>query len=141
MPPNLKDAAAESLLARPPELRPPTPSPQDIEMQNEALQLIESDFDGPIRTRAQGRKRKAGNLAESCPNRQSPRLNPTANRDENLTPAEALPTRIQPTKATSATSKTAAPAKIAGAAGVQKAIQKAQEQARKEMEIRDSMWG
>lgn len=125
--------------AKPPDLHPLNPSQQDIDVENEELKATENDADVSVVTRAQGRKRKAGNLAENRPNRQSPRLNPTTNQNEDLW-SKSSPVDTQPAKAARATSKPAAQAKSVGIAGVQKAINKAQQQARKETEIRDSIW-
>lgn len=136
-----KAAAAEKdLPAKPPDLHPPDPSQEDIDMENAVSQATENDADVSVVTRAQGRKRKAGNPAESRPNCQSPRLNPTSNGKEDLSP-KSPPAVVQPVKTAPITSKPAASAETIGVAGVQKAIQKAQKQARKEAEIRDSMWG
>ena len=73
MPDLEKEKAVAAGKSPPAGLRPPTPSPEDINM--------EDDTNAPATTRAQGRKRKGGNLAENRPNRQSPRLNPTTNQN------------------------------------------------------------
>lgn len=74
----------------PKDLHPPTPSPEDISMEDNA--------DAPVTTRALGLKRKAGNLTENHPSRQSPRLYPAANQNENLSPQPSpkqLPAQIK----------------------------------------------
>ena len=114
------------------DLCPPTPSPEDVAM--------EDDTNAPATTRAQGRKRKAGNLVENRPIRQSPRLNPTTDQNEDPVPQPPA-AHTQHAKAAPTVGKSAPPKKTAGITGVQKAVHEAQEQARKEAERRGSMWG
>lgn len=121
-----KEKTAEAEKDLPADLHPPNSSPEDMSMEENA--------DAPVTTRAQGRKRKAGNLTENRPSRQSPRLNPATNQDGVLSPQP-------PPKAAPGADKAATSKKNAGTTGVQKAVQKAQEQARKKAEVRDSMWG
>lgn len=77
---------------------------------------------------------------ENRPNRQSPRLNPTTNQNEDPVP-QSPAAHTQPASAAPTAGKAAPPKKTLGITGVQKAVQEAQEQARKEAVRRDSMWG
>ena len=130
---NLENEKAAAVGKNPPaDLHSPTPSPEDID--------IENDTNAPATTRAQGRKRKGGNLAENRPNRQSPRLNPTTNQNEDPVPPSPA-AHTQPASAAPTAGKAASPKKTLGTTRVQKAVHEAQEQARKEAERRDSMWG
>lgn len=132
MPDLEKEKAAAAGKNPPADLRPPILSPEDIDM--------EDDTNAPATTRAQGRKRKSGNLAENRPPRQSPRLNPTKNPNEDPLP-QSPAAHTQPTKAAPTAGKAASPEKTLGTTGVQKAVYEAQEQARKKTERRDSVWG
>ena len=114
----------------PADLRPPTPSPEDIDMGD--------NTNAPATTRAQDRKRKAGNIAENRPNRQFPRLNPTTNQNEDPVP-QSPAAHTQAAKAAPTAGKPASPKKTLGTTGVQKAAHEAQEQAQKKTERRDSM--
>lgn len=127
-----KEKAAAAGKNPPADLRPPTLSPEDIDM--------EDDTNATATTRAQSRKRKGGNLVENRPNRQSPRLNPTTNQNEDPVP-QSPAAHTQPASAAPTAGKAAPPKKTLGTTGVQKAVQEAQEQARKEAVRRDSMWG
>ena len=66
---NEKAAAVENNLLI--DLCPPTPSPEHLAMEN--------DTNAPVMTRFQSHKRKPGNLAKNCFNRQSALLNPAIN--------------------------------------------------------------
>lgn len=129
--PNLeKEKAAVAGNNPPTDLRPPTPSPEDIDM--------EDDSNAPAATRAQGRKKKGGNLAENRPNCQSLRLNPTTNQNNDPVP-QSPAVHTQPANAAPTAGKAASPKKTLGATGVQKAVHEAQEQAQKEAKRRHSM--
>ena len=125
---NKKTAAAGENL--PADLRPPTSSPEDVAM--------EDDTNAPTMIRAQGHKKKAGNLVENWFNRQSPWLNPTTNQNKN--PVFQLPAaHTQLAKAALTAGKSALSKKTSGMTGVEKAVHEAQKQAQKEADGRDCM--
>ncbi len=111
---NKKTAAARK--NPPANLRPPTSSPKEV--------AIEDDTNSPATIHAQGRNRKVRNLAENCLNRQSPRLNPTTNQNEDPVPLPPT-THNQSAKAAPTAAKSALPKRISGTTREQKAVYKA----------------
>lgn len=107
--------------------------------------MVESDSDAPIRTRAQGWKRKADKQPE---NRAKPTLRSakkTVNdpKEDAESHTTAHPSSTSTKKAISTAQQvdgTETP-QITASAKVQNAIAKAQERTRKETEMKNVMWG
>lgn len=121
--------------------QPPTIDDPDIEMQNQADLHLETDADTHIATHAQGQKRKAGKLADNRPNPQPSQANSTTNQSRNNATPQETSENIQSAKAARTVQADTAPPKVTSGTRVYKAVQKAQEQARKEVELKNSMCG